>query len=388
MTPTPSLETSSSPISFAVPLIDDDDVEAVVTVLRSGWLTTGEECLGLERELAEYLRIRHAVAMSSCTAALETAVAYLDLPPGSRVGVPTWTFVASALAPARHGALPVLLDVDPDTLNVSPSAVARALDEGLDALVLVHFAGLPVHKEVHSLCTEAGVPVIEDAAHALGATDHRGRIAGHGTVAACLSFYATKNLTSGEGGALTTDDDDLADFARSFRLHGLTRDAWSRYRTGSSPDYDLLTPGIKGNLPDILAALARSQLGRYDSIQAHRRRLVRRYRELLGRIDDLRCVPSELPEASADHLMVVVLPEAADRAAVIGHLARAGIGSSIHCQPLHHFTWFAKKAAIGAGGTPVADAVASRVVSLPLHPGLTIGDVDRVCDVLGSSLTL
>lgn len=374
------------PVIFAKPDISAADIEAVTRVLRSGWLTTGEECLLLEGELARYLSIPHVISMGSCTAALETAAAYLDLPPGSRIAVPTWTFVSTALAVVRHGALPVLLDVDEDTLNVSPKSVELALSDGVDAAIVVHFAGAPVSREVRDLYAAESVPVIEDAAHALGASDERGRVAGRDMVAACFSFYATKNLTSAEGGALATQDERLATFARSFRLHGLSRDAYARYRPGSTATYDLVSAGIKANLPDLLAALARSQLGRYDEMQRHRRRLVQHYRSQLSSVNGVRCVPECLVESGADHLMIILLPEGTDRSRVVQHLNRLGIGSSVHFQPLHSFPWFAKNATVGTGGTPVADALAERALSLPLHVGVTVADVDRVCEALNDAI--
>jgi len=166
---------------FSPPDITDDDVDAVVGVLRSGWLTTGEECLRLEEELAGYLGIDHVVSLSSCTAALETAMAYLDLPPGARVGVPTWTFVSSALAPVHSGAVPVLLDVEEDSLNLSVASLDAALAEGLDAVVVVHFGGVAASDEIRARCAAFDVPLVEDCAHALGASDDRGPLAGLGT---------------------------------------------------------------------------------------------------------------------------------------------------------------------------------------------------------------
>jgi dTDP-4-amino-4,6-dideoxygalactose transaminase len=377
----------SGPVGFSVPEIDESDIEAVVRVLRGGWLTTGFECASFEAELQEYLGSPFAVGLSSCTAALETAYAYLGLGVGAMVGVPTWTFAASALAPARFGAVPVLVDVDPETLNVTPQAAEAAVAAGIDAFIAVHFGGAPVDPEVHGILQAAGVPVIEDAAHALGTVDHRGRVAGQGNVAACYSFYATKNLTSGEGGALVTEDPDLATFARSFRLHGLVGDAWSRYRTGSGFRPEIHTAGIKGNFPDVLAALARSQLRRFDDIQRARRERVLQYRELLGDVAGLRCAPSQMVEGSSDHLMVIVLDDQIDRDRVVEHLGAAGIGTSVHFRPLHHLTWFRLHAELATDRLPVADAMASRVLSLPLHGLLTSSQVDRVCDVLATALT-
>ncbi len=374
-------------IEFSPPAISEEDIDAVVRTLRSGWLTSGAECEALEADLAGFLQIPHAVALSSCTAAMETAYAYLGLPAGARVGVPTWTFAASALAPARLGARPVLLDVEAETLNLSPDALDRARGEGRDALVHLHVAGNPVDPMVRKAAAEAGVPVIEDAAHALPTTDDRGLVAGQGSVAACFSFYATKNVAGGEGGALTTEDPDLATFARSYRLHGLTRETWRRFRDGDDTPHDVVMAGIKANLPDPLAALARSQLGRLTELQASRRAAVERYRANLASIDGLGLVPPERDPGSADHLMVVVLPDGVARPSVTAALDGAGIRTGIHFPPLHHLTWFHDHADIGPGGTPVADAMAGRVLSLPLHPLLTADDVDTVCDALATALS-
>lgn len=382
-----ALIAETEPITFASPDVAHSEISAVLRVLRSGWLTTGGECSALERELSAYLGAPHTVAVSSCTAALETVFAFLDLPPGARVGVPTWTFVASALAPARHGAVPMLLDVDPDDLNVSVHSLQKALGEGLDAVVVVHFGGVPVAADVHGLCAEAGVPVVEDAAHALGAQDHRGRLAGQGSVAACFSFYATKNLTSAEGGALVTGDPELDAFARPYRLHGLSRDAWARYGPGGPSQYDLCQPGIKANLPDLLAALARSQLSRFEGMQARRRGLVLHYRQRLAEMPVVRPVPNALRRGAADHLMVVLLPPTVDREAVVAQMSEAGIATSVHFRPLHHFAWFQRHARIAPGGLPVAEELAGRTLSLPLHPRLGIEQVDRVCDALGRALS-
>jgi len=367
-----------APIMFASPDVCEADVDAVTRVLRSGWLTTGSECQRLEEDLAHYLGSGHVIGVSSCTAALEICLAHLALPPGARVGVPAWTFVSTALAVVHNNLQPVLLDVEPDTLNLSASALERALAGGLDAVIAVHFGGVPVSKAIHDLCATAGVPLIEDAAHALGASDHRGPVGGPGTSAACFSFYATKNLTSAEGGAIATDDQNLADFARSYRLHGMSADALTRYRPGGSVGYDLVSPGIKANLPDVLAALARSQLTRFAAMQDRRRQIMERYREATGS-SGIEFVPTVDAPNSADHLVVVLLPEGVDRDCVIEGLKATGIQPSIHFRPLHHFDWFADHAEQGLGGLPVCDATAMRALSLPMHVGLSNDDVDRVC---------
>ncbi|MGB6057858.1 MAG: DegT/DnrJ/EryC1/StrS family aminotransferase [Microthrixaceae bacterium] len=376
-------------IRFSAPDITDAEVAAATRALMSGWITTGEECLSLERELTEYLGVEHVVAVSSCTAALEISVARLGLPRGSKIGVPTWTFVSSALAPYHRGVMPVPLDIDEDTFNLSADALRRSIaEDGLDAVIAVHFGGTPFGEDIHQICNEAGIPLIEDAAHALGARDHRGMVAGQGTAGCCYSFYATKNLTSAEGGALATDDEELAAFAQSFRLHGLSRDAWARYTPGAkTAAYDILGDGLKANLPDILAAIARAQLDRFEGLQERRRELDGLYRQLLADIPDLRLVPSQPDEGSANHLMMVTLPEGTDRAGVQKHLSSEGIGSSVHFRPLHAFEWFAANdLRSGSGGTPVADRYVERALSLPFHTCLGDDDVERVCEQLQLAL--
>ena len=374
-------------VDFASPSITEDDVAAVERVLRSGWLTTGAECHAFEEELAEATGAPFAVAVSSCTAALEISLAALELAAGSIVVVPTWTFASTGLSAHRVSCQPLLVDVEPGTLNMAPAALERALaSHDVAAVIPVHIGGVPVDPAIHDLCHAAGVPVIEDAAHALGATDFRGPLNGQGSLAACLSFYVTKNLASGEGGALLTWDEDIANFARSYRLHGLDRDAWARYAPGAPTSYEILHPGIKANFPDLLAALARSQLQRFPAMQRRRRELVDRYREGAAEIG-VRPLPGEQAEGSADHLFMIRLPSGVDRGAVQVALEAAGIRTSVHFRPLHSYQWFRDNALMPDGGLPVADRMTSRVLSLPLHPNLTFDDVDRVCAELADALS-
>lgn len=368
-------------VDFASPEILDEDVEAVVAVLRSGWLTTGHVAQDFEQALAAETGARHVVATSSCTTALECAVAALRLPPGARVAVPSWTFVSSVTVLLRLGLQPVMVDSDAATLNMSPESLRRAARRGLAAVVPVHFAGNPVDAAVFELARGLGVPIVEDCAHALGARFP----AGHRSVARCYSFYATKNLTSAEGGALATDVADVAAFARTYRLHGMSRDAWRRYEPGASPTYDLEQRGIKANLPDLLAALGRSQLHRFPDMQRRRRALVLRYRERLAELPGVALVPAELDPGGADHLVVVLLPAGADRSAVVRAMAADGITVSVHFQPVHRFR--ALEGALDVrGGLDVCDRLWPRALSLPLHAALDPDDVDRVVDSLAAAV--
>lgn len=384
----PQGDISSGILAVAAPSVTDDDVDAVVRVLRGGWLTTGSECKSFELELGQAIGAPHVVAVSSCTAALEICLAHLRLPAGALVAVPTWTFASTGLAATRVGAQPLLVDVEEADLNISPTSLAETLaKQPVQAVVAVHFGGVPVHANVRALCAEAHVPLIEDAAHALGAADDRGQVNGSDVAAACFSFYATKNISSAEGGAIATFDPDLDQFARAYRLHGLDRDAWARDMPGSNGTYELVHPGIKANFPDLLAALARSQLRRFDQMQARRRLLVERYRvNLSGCAPAVTPVPTELVAGGADHLMVVCLGPGIDRDHVRQRLADAAVMTSVHFRPLHRLRWLADHAAVAPGGLPVADRVGNRVLSLPLHVGLTEADVDRVCAALASAV--
>lgn len=373
---------------FCRPSIEEADIAAVTDVLRSGWLTTGSICRAFEDDLASYVGTNYAIAVASCTHALEICVAHLGLPRGARVGVPDWTFISTALSVVHNNLAPVLLDVDADTLNLSAASVDAAICDGLDAVIGVHFGGGAFSEQIHELCRKANIPLIEDAAHALGARDAAGRVNGSRSSGACFSFYATKNLTSAEGGAITTNDPELADFARTYRQHGMTAEAWKRYRPDGGPLYDLTGPGIKANLADVLAALARSQLRRFDRLQTQRRRLVERYRCQLGHLPGIQVVPQPQDVDSADHLLVIILPEGTSRGEVISAMADAGIGTSIHFQPLHAFPWVHDNIEIGPTGTPVATSLAGRVLSLPLFPDLAAEQVDRICDELAGALQL
>lgn len=370
----------ADPITFARPSVTDADVDAVTRVLRSGWLTTGKESAAFEEELADYLGASHVVAVASCTHALELLLASQGLHAGARVGVPTWTFVSSALSAVHQGLQPVLLDVEAGSLNICPDSLADAIDD-LDAVIGVHFGGTAFSHEINKLCEDRGIPLIEDAAHALGTRGANGLIAGHDSAGAAYSFYATKNLSSGEGGAIATDDEAIADFARDHRLHGLSRDAWKRYLPDGEPLYDLVGAGWKMNFPDLLAALARSQLARFDEMQAARREIVERYRANLAG-SSVTFVPATLDPGSADHLLVVLLPEGISRSDVVQQLSVDGIGTSVHFQPLHRFRWMQDNVDIGPGGVQTAEALADRTLSLPLYPDLTHDQVDRVCDRL------
>jgi dTDP-4-amino-4,6-dideoxygalactose transaminase len=372
-------------VPFHVPSITDDEIAEVVAVLRSGWLTTGERAARFEGEFARVTGARHALATSSATAGLHLALRAAGVRPGDEVVVPTFTFCATAEAVLYCGARPVLADVDPSTGNLGADEVARRIGPRTRAVVPVHVGGLPCDLDaIGAIARPRGVAVVDDAAHAFPAR-LRGRVVGTLADATAFSFYATKNVTTAEGGMVTTARDDWADAMRLWRLHGMSRDAWKRYAADGSWAYDVVDLGFKYNLPDVLAAIGIAQLRRLDELVAARRALVARYRAALAD-----CVGLALPEEppgfeSAWHLFVVRLDPARlriDRAGVAAELRARGIGTSVHFIPLHRHPYYRRVLGADPRDFPGAERLFAGCLSLPLYPGLSLPDADRVADTL------
>jgi dTDP-4-amino-4,6-dideoxygalactose transaminase len=359
---------------------------AAVRVLASGWVTTGAESMAFEHEFGAWVGAPHTVAVSSCTAAIEMALTALGLPPGSPVLTPTLTFCGAVQAIIHAGLRPVLVDADEATLTVSAEGVAKAARDGAAAMVIQHMAGYPV--DGGELAAAAGLPagnVVEDAAHGLGATIG-GRPVGSFTRAGCFSFYATKNLPIGEGGAITTTDGDLAERWRRMRLHGMSGDSWRRYHRSGTWRYTVDAAGMKANLTDLQAAIGREQLRCLRTWQLRRAVIAARYDARLGSVRGLGLPPRPAADTHAWHLYIVRIHRRAfgmDRDQVSDRLAEAGIGTSVHFIPVHHLPYFRNVLGHQAcGDLSVAEQVFPQLLSLPLHPGLTDADVDRVCEVL------
>lgn len=384
-----SEQLDESPIAFARPSITEREVRAVTEVLESGWLTTGPRAKAFEAAFAGRVGARHAVAVNSATAALHLALEAVGVAAGHEVIVPTWTFTASAEVVTYLGARPRLIDVEQESLNASVEQVLDAVTDRTRAVVAVHFAGRPL--EIGRLVDELtprGIAVIEDAAHAFPSQlqELADRYVGQIGAAGAFSFYATKTMTTGEGGMLVTDRDDIAARARTMSLHGISRDAWNRYAADGSWSYEVVAPGFKYNLTDIAAALGLVQLDRAEELLDERRRLADRYRAafLAAGAVDLVDLPQDAP-GHAWHLFVIRLRLDAitvDRAGVIDELKARGIGTSVHFIPLHTHPYYRDHVVLPDHGFTVADAEFPRVISLPIWPGLTDADVDRVVEEL------
>ncbi len=340
--------------------------QAAVRVLASGWVTTGSESAEFEREFAAWVGAPYAVAVSSCTAAIQLALLGLDLPHGAPVLTPTLTFCGAVQAIVDAKLRPVLVDTDEETLTVSVEAVAKAAARyGAVAMVAQHMGGYPV--DAAELAAAAGIPtghVVEDAAHGLGAA-LGGHAVGSRSRAACFSFYATKNLPIGEGGAITTTDADLAARWQRLRLHGMSRDAWQRHGRAGSWRYTVEEPGL----------------------QQRRTAIAERYDMLLADVPGIALPPRPADGAHAWHLYIIRIRPSfgMHRDAAADYLAQVGIETTVHFIPIHHLPYY--RDLVGAENCAelsTADRVFPELLSLPMHPGLTEADVARVCQTLAS----
>jgi perosamine synthetase len=376
-----------SNVAFASCYISPGARAQALEAMASGWLTTGLRTEQFESSFAAWVGVRHAVAVSSCTAAIELSLRSLDLPPNSPVLTPALTFCGAVHAIVHSGLRPVLVDVDDATLGISPAAVAEASRRVRPAaLVVQHMAGYPL--DVAALADAAGLPldrVVEDAAHGLGAASSAGPV---GTLsrATCFSFYATKNLPIGEGGAITTDDDALADRLRAMRQHGMNKDAWRRYDPGAGWRYQVDHDGLKANFTDLQAAIGSGQLAHLSVWQNRRAALAARYDAGLADVAGLSTPPRPRHGTHAWHLYVIRIgPEfPLSRDEVVAELAAAGIGTSVHFIPVHRFSYFRELLGDHTQLLPNTERIADQLLSLPMHPQLADEDVDHVCARLGA----
>jgi dTDP-4-amino-4,6-dideoxygalactose transaminase len=365
---------------FNRPSIGTAEEEAVLDVLRSGWLTTGPRTRALEQRFAAFRGCAHAVGVNSCTAALHLCLLCLGVGPGDEVVTSPITFASTANVIVHCGATPVFCDVQDDTLNMDPASLEEAITPRTKAVIAVHFAGHPCDMdEIGAIADRHGVRVIEDAAHAVEAA-YRGRPTGSLAAAAAFSFYATKNITSGEGGMLTSDDDDLAARAALLALHGISRDAWKRYGDEGYRHWDIVAPGYKYNMFDLQAALVDAQLDRIDGFWERRRALVEVYDEAFAGNEALRPLSRRDYVKASYHLYVTRLTPAAgiDRDEFMARVQAHGVGVGVHFRAVHLHPYYRRTFGFRPGMFPVAEAAGDSVVSLPLFPDLGDDEIDRV----------
>lgn len=379
----------SSFLPFSMPTIGEEEIAEVVDSLRSGWVTTGPKTRRFEADFAEYIDSKHAIAVNSCTAGLHIALTAMGVGPGDEVIVPTLTFCSAANVVVHLGARPVLVDVGQD-FNVLPDCIEKAITPRTKVIMPMHYGGQSCDLgAIYEIAEQRGVSVVEDAAHAIGSVYDGMRIGSDALGSSyprlrrvtVFSFYATKNMTTGEGGMITTVDNELTEHIRLLSLHGMTRDAWKRYTKAGSWYYEVVLPGYKDNMTDIQAALGIHQLKKLDAFIRTRQQYAQMYDDAFR---DLSEIESPLIHADRNHIYHIYALRlrleclAIDRARFIDELRAFNIGSSVHFIPVHLHPYYRKTFGYQEGDLPNAESLYERMVSLPLFPRMTQSDIQDV----------
>jgi dTDP-4-amino-4,6-dideoxygalactose transaminase len=372
-------------LPFARPSIGEEEIAELTDTLRSGWITTGPKVERFAAAFAEYVGGRYAAPVSSATAGLHVALLALGVGPGDEVITTPMTFVATLNTIVHCGARPVLADIDAATLNIRVEEIERRLTRRTKAIVPVHYVGQPVDLDpILELAASRGVAVLEDAAHAVGA-EYKGRRIGSFPTTSVFSFHPNKNMTTGEGGMIVTEEEAVFEKASLLKFHGMDRESWKRFASAGSPRYDVALPGFKYNMMDIQAALGLHQLKRLEGFLRERERLAERYGERLAGLPGL-ILPQRVsyPVRHAWHLytpLVDVDRLSIDRDRFMEELKKRNIGTGLHYTAAHEFSYYASGFGWRPEDFPEAHFVSERIVSLPLFPGLTEADQE---DVIGA----
>ena len=374
-------------LPFSRPAIGDEEIKAVESVLRSGWITTGPQNHQLEQDFCEKFGSKHAIAVCSATAGMHVVLMAMGIGPGDEVITPSQTWVSTINIITLLGAEPVMVDIDRDTLMVSAESVKKAITPRTKAIILVHYAGAPCDLDaLRAVADEAGIPLIEDAAHAIGTRYKDEWIGEKGT--SIFSFHAIKNVTCAEGGLVVTDDDELANRVRCLKFHGLGVDSFDRQIQGRKPQAEVVEPGYKYNLSDIHAAIAVVQLSRLEEMNAKRAELVALYREKLQDSPlEMLSVP-EYPHLHANHLFMVRVDKNAcgiDRDTFMEKLKQKEIGTGLHFRAAHTQKYYRER--YPSLSLPQSEWNSATLCSLPLFPDMSNKDVIRVVDAINEILS-
>jgi dTDP-4-amino-4,6-dideoxygalactose transaminase len=372
-------------LPFALPDLDESELAEIREALNSGWVTTGPKTKQFESEFASVVGAKHAVAVNSCTAAMHLALEAIGLKQGDEVITTPYTFAATAEVIRYFDARPVLVDVEPGFFNIDPALIERALTERTKAIMPVHIAGFPAELDpVHEIAKRRGIPVIEDAAHAFP-TRYGGKMVGALSDVTCFSFYATKTITTGEGGMICTESDALADRCRMMALHGISKDAWKRYTAEGTWYYEIIAPGYKYNMTDVAAAMGLAQLRKARTMYERRKDIARIYHEAFSPIGELQ-IPGDRADAQhAWHLYMLRLHLdrlRINRAGFMEELKKRNIGASVHFIPLHVHPYYRDTFGYRPEDLPVAYREYMREVSLPIFSKMSGEDVQSVVDAV------
>ena len=370
-------------IPFHMPYITDEEISEVVDSLRSGWLTMGPKSIKFEEEFTKYIGSKYSIAVNSCTSALHLALKVINLQPGDEVIIPTMTFTATGEVVCYFGAKPVIVDVERNTHTIDVLKIEKAITPKTKAIIPVHYAGQPCDlDEILDLAKKFNLHVVEDAAHSLPAWYKGKKIGTIGDVT-CFSFYATKTLAVGEGGMITTENENWADRIKTLRLHGISSNAWNRYTDQGSWYYEVIEAGFKYNFTDIQAGLGIAQLKKLEWMWEKRKHIAEMYTERF-KDSELIIPPLVKPDrSSAWHLYVIKLQLEAldiDRSTFINELNAKAIGTSVHFIPLHRHPFYRKTFGYNPQDFPEAEWIYERIISLPIYPHMTDENVNCVID--------
>lgn len=375
---------------FHKPFISEDEVNEIVDTVRSGWLSMGPKTIRFENEFNKYIGSRKSVAVSSWTAAGHLALEAFGIKAGDEVIVPTMTFPATAEIVCYFGAKPVIIDVAEDTLNISLKEIEKAITPKTKAIIPVHYGGQPCDMdEIQELANHHNLKVLEDAAHSLPAV-YKGKKVGTISDVTCFSFYATKTLSTGEGGMICTNNDEIAERTAIMRLHGINRDAWKRYSESGSWYYEVVAPGYKYNFTDLQASLGLPQLKKVDAMWESRKRISKMYTEALKDLDTIQLHTIKSDRESSWHLFPIRLNLNMlnkNRAQIIDELRQKNIGVGVHFMPVHQHLFYSQTFNLNDDNFPVASSVFPRLLSLPIYPGMNDEHVNRVINVLTDILS-
>lgn len=372
-------------LPLAKPDIGENEINEVVNVLKSGWLTTGQKVKEFEENMQKYLGCKKAVGLTSCTGGLHIALAALGIGPGDEVIIPTYTFVATAHVVEWLGAKPVLVDVEKDTFNIDSTGIEKAVTKKTKAIIPVHFAGHACDMDkIIAIAKKYKLYIIEDAAHAIG-TDYKGKkIGNHGDVVV-FSFYVTKTMTTAEGGMAVTNNEELGKKLKQYSYFGVDKDAFNRYSDKGSWYYEIKELGYKYNMDNLQGALGVEQLKKLEKFIAKRRELAQEYNQLLQGVQEI-TTPTEKEYTRHPYHLYPVLIDikrlGISRANFINKLKEYNIGTSVHFIPLHLHPFYQKSYGYKRGDFPVAEYVYDREVSLPLYPGMTKEEVKYVVEAV------
>ncbi|MCK9249361.1 MAG: DegT/DnrJ/EryC1/StrS family aminotransferase [Solirubrobacteraceae bacterium] len=374
-------------IQLSAPTFGAAELREITAAIQDGWVTGGPRVARLTMGLRSYLGVEHLTCVSSCSAGMKLALVELGVGPGDEVLVPAVTFASCANLVVHQGAVPVLVDVDPDTGLIDLDGARDAVTERTRAAFVVHLHGRPLDMDaVAAFTADTGVPVIEDAAHAIGAR-WRGRMIGSFGNPTAFSFHASKNMTTVDGGALVSPSRDAADRAGLLSRQGMSRPSWDRHEDEAPGAYDIVAPGFKFAMHDVAAALGIHQLKALDERTERRLQLARLYDDALADVDVRVAPPAPDHARHAMHVYAVRIPGGeARRNRVARELSRAGIGTSVHFRSLHLHTYYAESLGLEPDDLPRARAYSDESLSLPMHPGLSDGDVEQVVEALRGAL--